>query len=162
MMKQILQSLKTGAVELAEIPVPQVKPGTLLIKTSRSLISLGTERMLLNFGKAGWIDKARQQPDKVRQVLQKIKTDGLAPTVNAVMNKLDQPLAPGYSNAGIVIAVGNGVTGLRPATALFPMATMLKLYVSVPACVQKYLIMLTTPAPVSPSFQLLRCREYAL
>lgn len=110
-MKQILQSLKTGNIELAKVPVPKVKPNTLLIKTSRSLISLGTERMLLNFGKAGWIDKARQQPDKVKQVLQKVKTDGLMPTVNAVFNKLDQPLTLGYSNAGVVLAVGAGVAG---------------------------------------------------
>ncbi len=113
-MKQILQSLKTGHIELAELPVPSVKSGCLLIKTSRSLISLGTERMLLNFGKAGWIDKARQQPDKVKQVLQKVKTDGIMPTVNAVFNKLDQPMALGYSNAGTVIAVGNGVFGFKP------------------------------------------------
>lgn len=113
-MKQILQSLKTGQIELAELPVPMVKPGCLLIKTSRSLISLGTERMLLNFGKAGWIDKARQQPDKVKQVLQKVKTDGIMPTVNAIFNKLDQPLALGYSNSGTVIAAGNGVFGFKP------------------------------------------------
>lgn len=112
-MKQILQSLKTGQIELAELPVPKVKAGSLLIKTSRTLISLGTERMLLNFGKAGWVDKARQQPDKVKQVLQKVKTDGLMPTVNAVFNKLDQPLALGYSNAGIVLEVGAGVAGFK-------------------------------------------------
>lgn len=109
-MKQILQSLKTGEIELAEVPVPKVKAGTLLIKTSRTLISLGTERMLLNFGKAGWVDKARQQPDKVKQVMQKMKTDGVMPTVNAVFNKLDQPLTLGYSNAGVVLAVGAGVS----------------------------------------------------
>jgi len=112
-MKQILQSLKNGNIELAEVPVPQVRPGCLLIKSNRSLISLGTEKMLLNFGRAGWVDKARQQPDKVKQVLQKVKTDGIMPTVNAVMNKLDQPLALGYSNAGTVIAVGEGVSGYK-------------------------------------------------
>ncbi len=113
-MKQILQSLKTGEIEIAELPVPRVKAGHLLIRTSRTLISLGTERMLLNFGKAGWIDKARQQPDKVKQVFQKMKTDGLMPTVNAVFKKLDQPLPLGYSNAGTVVQVGAGVTGFKP------------------------------------------------
>ncbi len=113
-MRQILQSLKTGQIELAELPVPKVKPGNLLIKTSRTLISLGTERMLLNFGKAGWVDKARQQPDRVKQVFQKVKTDGLMPTVNAVLNKLDQPMTLGYSNAGVVIEVGAGVFGFKP------------------------------------------------
>lgn len=112
-MKQILQSLKTGEVQTVELPVPSVKPGHLLIKTSKTLISLGTERMLLNFGKAGWLNKARQQPDKVKQVLQKMKTDGLMPTVNAVFKKLDQPLPLGYSNSGIVIEVGRGVTGFK-------------------------------------------------
>ncbi len=113
-MRQILQNLKTGDIELAEIPVPEVRPGHLLIRTSRTLVSLGTERMLLEFGKAGWIDKARQQPDRVRQVLQKIRTDGLFPTVQAVMKKLDQPLPLGYCNAGQVLEVGRGVEGFKP------------------------------------------------
>ncbi|MFM2112680.1 MAG: hypothetical protein RLZZ271_1340 [Pseudomonadota bacterium] len=110
-MKQILQSLKTGATEVAEVPVPAVKSGQLLIHTSRTLVSAGTERMLVEFGKAGWIDKARQQPDKVRMVLDKIKTDGLMPTIEAVFNKLDQPLPLGYCNVGRVGAVGSGVGG---------------------------------------------------
>lgn len=112
-MKQVLQNLKTGQITLAELPVPSVKAGHLLIQTTRSLISLGTERMLLEFGRAGWIDKARQQPDKVRRVLHKVQTDGLMPTVNAVMNKLDQTLALGYCNVGVVRDVGKGVTAFR-------------------------------------------------
>src|SRR5450759_3425319 len=110
-MKQILQNLKTGATELADVPCPRVGPGQLLIRTSRSLISAGTERMLVEFGKAGLIDKARQQPDKVRMVLDKLRTDGVMPTLNAVRNKLDQPLPLGYCNAGIVVELGVGVTG---------------------------------------------------
>jgi predicted dehydrogenase/threonine dehydrogenase-like Zn-dependent dehydrogenase len=112
-MRQILQSLKTGKIDLTEVPVPSVKKGHLLIQTDKTLISLGTERMLLNFGKAGWLNKARQQPDKVRQVIQKMRTDGLMPTVDAVFKKLDQPLPLGYSNAGTVIALGEGVTGFK-------------------------------------------------
>lgn len=108
-MKQILQNLKTGKVEVVEIPVPAVKAGHLLIRTIKSLISPGTERMLLEFGKANWIDKARQQPDKVTQVFQKITTDGLLPTINAVRNKLDQPISLGYSNVGLVKEVGKGI-----------------------------------------------------
>ena len=76
-MKQIVQDMKNGGTILEEVPVPQVKAGYVLIKSSRSLVSLGTERMLVEFGKANLIDKARQQPDKVKQVLDKIKTDGL-------------------------------------------------------------------------------------
>ncbi|MBF0546810.1 MAG: bi-domain-containing oxidoreductase [Candidatus Riflebacteria bacterium] len=112
-MRQILQNLKNGKITLAEIPVPDVKPGHVLIKTSKSLISMGTERMLLTFGRSGWIDKARQQPDKVKQVVSKIKTDGLMATAESVFNKLDQPLPLGYCNAGTVIELGSGVHEFR-------------------------------------------------
>ncbi len=109
-MRQIIQDLKSGETILEEVPAPMVKSGYVLIKTTRSLVSLGTERMLVEFGKANLIDKARQQPDKVKQVLDKIKTDGLQPTLEAVFNKLGQPLPLGYCNVGKVIAVGRGVT----------------------------------------------------
>lgn len=109
-MKQIIQDLKSGATILEEVPVPQVKAGYVLIQTTRSLVSLGTERMLVEFGKANLVDKARQQPDRVKQVLDKIKTDGLQPTLEAVFNKLGQPLPLGYCNVGHVVAVGKGVT----------------------------------------------------
>ncbi len=113
-MHQILQSLKTGNTEVAEVPVPAVRRGQLLIQSSQTLVSAGTERMLVEFGKAGWIEKARQQPDKVRMVLDKIRTDGLMPTLEAVFNKLDQPLPLGYCNVGRVTALGAGVTGYEP------------------------------------------------
>lgn len=109
-MRQIIQDLKSGATLLEDVPAPSVKAGHVLIKTTRSLVSLGTERMLVEFGKASLIDKARQQPDKVKQVLDKIKTDGLQPTLEAVFNKLGQPLPLGYCNVGVVEAVGRGVT----------------------------------------------------
>lgn len=112
-MLQVLQNLKNGETQLTEVPAPQVKRGCVLIHTRCSLISPGTERMMLDFGKANWIDKARQQPDKVKMVLQKIKTDGFWPTYEAVQSKLDQPLALGYSNVGEVIAVGEGVTQFK-------------------------------------------------
>ncbi|MBL9142010.1 MAG: zinc-binding dehydrogenase, partial [Phycisphaerae bacterium] len=112
-MKQVLQSLKNGSTQVAEVPCPAPRRGHLLIRTSRTLVSVGTERMLVEFGKAGWIEKARQQPDKVRMVLDKIKTDGLMPTLEAVMNKLDQPLPLGYCNVGEVLEVGSGVTGFE-------------------------------------------------
>lgn len=110
-MKQILQDLKTGGTDVAEVPCPRAGPGQILIRSTVSLISAGTERMLVDFGKAGWIDKARQQPDKVRMVLNKIRTDGLLPTVEAVVRKLEQPLPLGYCNVGEVVEVGAGVTG---------------------------------------------------
>jgi len=108
-MKQIIQSIKTGETILEEVPAPMVRPGQVLIQTTRSLVSLGTERMLVEFGKANFLEKARQQPDKVKEVLNKVKTDGLKPTINAVFNKLGQPLPLGYCNVGRVIAVGKGV-----------------------------------------------------
>ncbi len=110
-MKQVLQNLRSGATEVAEVPVPGVRPGHILVRTTRTLISAGTERMLVEFGKAGWIEKAWQQPDKVKLVWEKIRTDGLVPTIESVMNKLDQPLPLGYCNVGVVEQVGAGVTG---------------------------------------------------
>ena len=112
-MKQIIQDLKNGNTILEEVPAPEIKRGHLLIQSTFSLVSLGTERMLVEFGKAGWIAKARQQPDKVKQVLDKIKADGLMPTLEAVFNKLDQPLPLGYCNVGKVVAVGEGVTDFK-------------------------------------------------
>lgn len=106
-MKQILQNLKSGETELVDIPTPRRIDRCALIQTSTSLVSVGTERMLLDFGKASFIEKARQQPDKVRMVLDKIKTDGLFPTIEAVNAKLDQPLALGYCNAGTIVESDN-------------------------------------------------------
>ncbi|WP_192889801.1 bi-domain-containing oxidoreductase [Vibrio bathopelagicus] len=105
-MKQILQNIANGETLLVEVPCPQLKNGQLLISTTKSLVSVGTERMLIDFGKANFIDKARQQPDKVKMVLGKIKTDGLMPTVDAVRSKLDQPLPLGYCNVGTVLDNG--------------------------------------------------------
>jgi predicted dehydrogenase/threonine dehydrogenase-like Zn-dependent dehydrogenase len=109
-MRQIIQDLKTGQTLLEEVPAPQVREGCVLIQTTRSLVSLGTERTLVEFGKANLIDKARQQPDRVKQALDKIRTDGLLPTLEAVFTKLGQPLPLGYCNVGKVCAVGRGVT----------------------------------------------------
>jgi len=125
-MKQILQNLKTGATEVADVPCPRAGTGQVLIRSQVSLVSAGTERMLVEFGKAGLIDKARQQPDKVRMVLDKIRTDGLLPTIAAVRNKLDQPIAMGYCNVGEVLAVGAGVSGFAWAIGWPPTASTRK------------------------------------
>lgn len=105
-MKQILQDLGSGQTILVEAPAPAVRDGHLLIDTSRTLISSGTERMLVDFGKAGLIDKARAQPEKVMQVLEKARTDGLIVTVEAVRAKLGQPVPLGYCNVGVVRDAG--------------------------------------------------------
>lgn len=113
-MKQVLQSLRDGSVEVTEVPAPGARRGELRIATSRTLISAGTERMLIDFGRGSWLDKARQQPDKVKMVLAKARTDGLVATYEAVSSKLDQPLPLGYCNVGRVLAVGSGVQGFEP------------------------------------------------
>ena len=109
-MRGILQNLQSGVTDLAEIPCPAVSRGAVLIRTTRSLVSAGTERMLVEFSKGNLIQKARSQPDKVKQVLDKIKADGLMPTLEAVFRKLDEPLPLGYCNVGEVIEVGPGVS----------------------------------------------------
>ncbi len=105
-MKQILQDLGKGETLLAEVPCPGRGTGSVLIQTSRTLVSLGTEKMLIDFGKGGYLKKARAQPDKVKQVLQKVKTDGLLTTIDAVRAKLDTPIPMGYCNVGRVIETG--------------------------------------------------------
>ena len=112
-MFQLIQSLHTGLVDLMEIPAPSVRDGQLLIKTSTSLVSVGTERMLVKFGKANLLDKARQQPDKVEEAFSKIRTEGVLATYDAISTKLDQPLALGYCNVGEVVGVGSGVAGFH-------------------------------------------------
>jgi len=102
-MKQILQNLSSGDTSLVDVPCPKNIKSNILISTRKSVISVGTERMLVNFGKASYIDKAKQQPDKVKMVFNKIATDGLMTTVDAVQSKLDQPLPLGYCNAGVII-----------------------------------------------------------
>lgn len=108
-MKQVLQHLRTGEIELAEVPCASASTGKLLVRSTRTLVSAGTERMLVDFGKAGWVSKALQQPEKVGLVLDKIKSDGLLPAIEAVRSKLDQPMPMGYCNVGRVAAVGENV-----------------------------------------------------
>lgn len=110
-MVQILGSLSTGNVTVADVPAPRPAPGKVLVRSAVSLISAGTERMLLDFGKANWLQKARQQPDKVRMVLDKVRTDGVLPTLEAMRSKLDQSLPLGYCNVGVVAELGANVSG---------------------------------------------------
>ena len=113
-MKQVLEDLNRGHLTLDDVPCPGAAPGSIVTRTCASLISSGTERMLLEFGRASWIDKARQQPEKVRIVLDKVWTDGLQATIESVRAKLDQHVTLGYSNAGVILEVGDGITGFRP------------------------------------------------
>lgn len=102
-----------GETTLIEAPAPKVQQNTVLIDTAVSLISAGTERMLVGFGRASYLEKARQQPEKVKQVMEKVVTDGLLTTLDAVRSKLAQPLPLGYCNVGVISAVGAGVEGFK-------------------------------------------------
>ena len=109
-MKQIVQNLKSGNTILQEVPIPKLESGEVLIRTTRSLVSLGTEKMLVAFGKASLVSKARQQPEKVKLVIDKMKSDGIFPTLENVFRRLDEPLPLGYCNVGVVEAVGDSIT----------------------------------------------------
>ena len=112
-MKCITQSLKTGTISLVDAPIPTPLEGQLIIETTYSVISSGTEKMLIDFGKSNPIDKIKKQPDKFKEVINKVKTDGLAVTYDAVKSKLDNPIYPGYSNVGKVVAIGPNVKGFQ-------------------------------------------------
>lgn len=111
-MKILLQHLGNGRTTLEEVPAPGIQAGHVLIRTTCSVVSSGTERMLVEFGKGNLLQKAQQQPERVRQVLNKMRTDGVLPTIQTVRRKLNQPIPLGYCNAGLVIGVGEGVTGV--------------------------------------------------
>ena len=112
-MYQLFQSLSSGETELVDIPIPQLNPNNLLISTRCSLLSTGTERMLLEFGKSNYLQKALKQPERLNEVSEKIKNDGLLPTIEAVASKLNQPIPLGYCNAGVVIGVGKNVAEFK-------------------------------------------------
>ncbi|MBO2657670.1 bi-domain-containing oxidoreductase [Shewanella algae] len=112
-MKQILQDMAKGGSSIVVAPAPQATKNHLVISTSMSLISAGTERMLVDFGNASLLQKARKQPEKVKMVLEKVRTDGFMATLDAVQSKLAQPLPLGYCNVGVINAVGRGVSGFK-------------------------------------------------
>ncbi len=105
--------MANGETSLVDAPAPAPQKGCLLVQSSCSLISAGTERMLVDFSKASYLDKARQQPEKVKMVLEKVRTEGLMTTLDAVQSKLAQPLPLGYCNVGVVVHVGEGVDGFK-------------------------------------------------
>ncbi|MEJ5203349.1 MAG: zinc-binding alcohol dehydrogenase, partial [Anaerolineales bacterium] len=113
-MKQLLQNMRDGRTSVAEVPVPSVRPGTALVRTVNSLVSAGTERMLVEFAGKSLISKAKSRPDLIRQVIDKSRREGILPTIQAAFNRLDQPLSLGYSSAGIIIKVGSDMEGFEP------------------------------------------------
>ncbi|HEX7621028.1 MAG TPA: bi-domain-containing oxidoreductase [Anaerolineales bacterium] len=112
-MKQVLQNMRDGKTIVSEVPAPTPRPGQALVKVAASLVSAGTERMLVEFGEKSLVGKARSRPDLVRQVRDKMKREGVLPTVQAAFNRLDQPMALGYSSAGTIIALSEGMEGFK-------------------------------------------------
>jgi predicted dehydrogenase/threonine dehydrogenase-like Zn-dependent dehydrogenase len=113
-MKQVFQDARSAEVTVVEVPAPKLLAGCVLVRTAASLVSAGTERASSEFASKNLLQKARMRPDLVREVLSKINRDGLLATVSSVRNRLDQPSALGYSSAGTVVAVGEGVTDFNP------------------------------------------------
>ena len=112
-MKQLLQNIRNGKTTIAEVPIPTPPPGMALVKVSASLVSAGTERMVVEFAEKSLAGKARSRPDLVRQVLDKAHREGIAPTLRATFNRLDQPMTLGYSSAGTITAVGTEMEGFK-------------------------------------------------
>lgn len=113
-MKQLLQDARSGTIMVAEVPAPKLLASCILVRTACSLVSAGTERASSDFARKNLLQKALARPDLVREVLSKINRDGLAATIAAVRTRLDQPSSLGYSSAGTVVAVGEGITDLQP------------------------------------------------
>ena len=112
-MNQILQDMANGATSILSAPRPSVAPNSIVIATATTLISAGTERALVGFGRASIFDKARQQPEKVKMVVEKARTDGLFTTIDAVRSKLSEPLPLGYCNVGVVSDIGPKVRSFK-------------------------------------------------
>ncbi len=113
-MKQLLQSMRDGKTIVADVPVPQVKSRTALVRTASSLVSAGTERMVVEFAEKSLVGKATSRPDLVRQVMNKARQEGVLTAIEAAFNKLDQPMPLGYSSAGIILETGSALQGFKP------------------------------------------------
>jgi len=112
-MKQLIQNYKTGELKLTDVPAPIVKSGGILVRNINSLVSVGTEKLMIDLAKKSLLGKAKARPDLVKQVINKVKTDGLLETYKASMSRLDDPVPLGYSCAGKVMEIGNGVDEFR-------------------------------------------------
>jgi predicted dehydrogenase/threonine dehydrogenase-like Zn-dependent dehydrogenase len=112
-MKQLLQNMRDGRTQVVEVPCPGPRPGAALVRTAASLVSAGTERMVVEFAEKSLLGKARSRPDLVRQVIDKARREGILPTIEAAFNRLDQPMVLGYSSAGVIEALGKGMEGFH-------------------------------------------------
>ena len=113
-MLQVVQDVRSGETGVREIPDPIALPGHVVVRTVASLVSAGTERYVVDLARKSLLGKARERPDHVRRVMQKVKQEGLLPTMSQVFAKLDEPMPLGYSSAGLVIECGRGVQEFKP------------------------------------------------
>ena len=112
-MKQLLQNVKNGNTTIEEVPMPTPREGMALVKIAASLVSAGTERMIVEFAEKNLVGKARSRPDLVKQVIDKARREGIVPTLQAAFNRLDQPMTLGYSSAGTIVALGKNMQGFK-------------------------------------------------
>ncbi len=112
-MKQLLQNLRNGKTTIEDVPIPTPRAGQALVKVAASLVSAGTERMVVEFAEKSLLGKARSRPDLVRQVFEKMAREGVLPTLQAAFNRLDTPMPLGYSSAGVIVALGPGMEGFH-------------------------------------------------
>ena len=138
-MKQVLQHARTGEITIADVPAPQLLPNCVLVRIAASVVSAGTERASAEFAGKTLLQKAKSRPDLVREVVSKVQRDGLFSAWQAVRSRLDQPQAPGYSSAGTVIAVGEGVTDLQPGDRVACAGAGFAVHAEV-ACVPRLLV----------------------
>ncbi len=113
-MKQVVQNLRSGKTEIMDVPAPKPAPGAVLVRTAASVVSVGTERSVVEFAGRSLLGKARSRPDLVRQMIQKGRREGWLAAAEAAFSRLDQPMALGYSSAGVVVETGEGVSEFHP------------------------------------------------
>lgn len=113
-MQQLIQNVRSGELKVTDVPEPMVRPGHVLIANACSVVSAGTEKMVMELAKKSLLGKARERPDHVRRVLEKLRNEGFFNTIRQVLEKLDEPMTMGYSSAGVVLACGAGVQEFKP------------------------------------------------
>src|SRR5258708_3150141 len=138
-MKQVLQHARTGEIEVAEVPAPQLLPNCVLVRIAASVVSAGTERASAEFASKNLLRKAKSGPALGRKVISKVQRDGLFSAWQSVRSRLDQPQAPGYSSAGTIIAAGDGVTDLQPSDRVACAGAGFAVHAEV-ACVPRLLV----------------------
>jgi predicted dehydrogenase/threonine dehydrogenase-like Zn-dependent dehydrogenase len=149
-MKQVLQHARTGEIAVEEVPAPQLLPGGVLVRVAASVVSAGTERASAEFARKSLLQKAQSRPDLVREVISKVQRDGIFSAIQSVRNRLDQPQNPGYSSAGTIIAVGDGVTDLQPGDRLACAGAGFAVHAEI-ACVPRLLVARIPPRAIGGS-----------